>query len=202
MPSIAPAQRNACLFPLRMQKSRKPCRIRGLQRASEGSRTPNPRITNAVLCQLKLRWQMPSRLRNHNACPAAVNRGKRPAGKAVAWWRPVPGAPPCLWGKRADRPPGRPSSSEQRPAYHTIGIVPGGPSIAGGLLVVSPGGRKAGDRGEQAAGSPALPTVFLTTALPCPANRFILSLAAWPSLPCGGWWNHWPSNWASTIAWA
>jgi ribosomal protein L4 len=26
-------------------------------RASDGSRTHNPRITNAVLCQLKLRWQ-------------------------------------------------------------------------------------------------------------------------------------------------
>jgi hypothetical protein len=26
-------------------------------KASEGNRTLNPRITNAVLCQLKLRWQ-------------------------------------------------------------------------------------------------------------------------------------------------
>jgi hypothetical protein len=26
-------------------------------KASEGSRTLNPRITNAVLCRLKLRWQ-------------------------------------------------------------------------------------------------------------------------------------------------
>ena len=30
---------------------------KGTQRASEGSRTLNPRITNAVLCRLKLRWQ-------------------------------------------------------------------------------------------------------------------------------------------------
>ncbi len=29
----------------------------GGERASGGSRTRNPRITNAVLCQLKLRWQ-------------------------------------------------------------------------------------------------------------------------------------------------
>ncbi len=28
-------------------------------RASGGSRTRNPRITNAVLCQLKLRWRVP-----------------------------------------------------------------------------------------------------------------------------------------------
>ncbi len=27
------------------------------EKASGGSRTHNPRITNAVLCQLKLRWQ-------------------------------------------------------------------------------------------------------------------------------------------------
>lgn len=30
----------------------------GCNRASEGSRTLNPRITNAVLCRLKLRWQV------------------------------------------------------------------------------------------------------------------------------------------------
>src|SRR5687767_5178341 len=29
----------------------------GKPRASEGSRTLNPRITNAVLCRLKLRWR-------------------------------------------------------------------------------------------------------------------------------------------------
>ena len=32
----------------------------GCPRASGGSRTHNPRITNAVLCQLKLRWQIQS----------------------------------------------------------------------------------------------------------------------------------------------
>src|SRR5258708_7342078 len=30
----------------------------GPRKASGGSRTRNPRITNAVLCQLKLRWQV------------------------------------------------------------------------------------------------------------------------------------------------
>ncbi len=29
----------------------------GIDEASGGSRTRNPRITNAVLCQLKLRWR-------------------------------------------------------------------------------------------------------------------------------------------------
>jgi hypothetical protein len=35
-------------------------------KASGGSRTRNPRITNAVLCQLKLRW--------HAALPATAGR--------------------------------------------------------------------------------------------------------------------------------
>ena len=38
-----------------------------LVRASEGSRTLNPRITNAVLCRLKLRWQV-SRTQRFAAC--------------------------------------------------------------------------------------------------------------------------------------
>jgi hypothetical protein len=46
---------------IRPKKRRKyqPRKTQGTEktRASEGSRTLNPRITNAVLCQLKLRWQ-------------------------------------------------------------------------------------------------------------------------------------------------
>ena len=37
-------------------------RITRPERASGGSRTHNPRITNAVLCRLKLRWQYPLNL--------------------------------------------------------------------------------------------------------------------------------------------
>ncbi len=43
-----------------MGRNAKPIRVVKGSRASGGSRTRNPRITNAVLCQLKLRWR-----RNH-----------------------------------------------------------------------------------------------------------------------------------------
>jgi hypothetical protein len=36
-------------------------------RASGGSRTRNPRITNAVLCQLKLRWRFHGRRRENDS---------------------------------------------------------------------------------------------------------------------------------------
>ena len=49
---IAPARR---LHRQKRQPADKRCH-RAAERASEGSRTLNPRITNAVLCQLKLRW--------------------------------------------------------------------------------------------------------------------------------------------------
>ena len=46
---------SSCPFAVRL--STKPIHLWASKKASGGNRTHNPRITNAVLCQLKLRWR-------------------------------------------------------------------------------------------------------------------------------------------------
>ena len=71
-----------------------------MKKASEGSRTLNPRITNAVLCQLKLRWHPAAhrdRLRNpyvekrprcvNSRHPMPQRRGTRGSSRRAVWWK-------------------------------------------------------------------------------------------------------------------
>lgn len=56
-PRIARAPPSGLAVETRRNKKPNPLTGKELGEASGGSRTRNPRITNAVLCQLKLRWQ-------------------------------------------------------------------------------------------------------------------------------------------------
>ena len=85
-----------------------------ITRASGGSRTRNPRITNAVLCQLKLRWR-DGRL----GCPG----GHRPQPRKTSA-RPAPSSREALFSALGRGVACRPRAG-RRPQQQASGLRPG-----------------------------------------------------------------------------